>query len=328
MNKKSNVSSKKGFVSLTSLNAKLYKDHIKTNPCEVIFISMLLDFQSKNPTTIILYVFDPMRLPTRLYSFGPEQPSTSFRSHPWQVVQSMSRFPENLFLTHTQVTIGNIYDEVISQFNNYSPVSLSFTTVNIYTQVMPTPDDLSQPCECKGSDAGKCGEECQNRLMYVECEEDCAGINNCGNQIIRKGTNWPHYTIKQTQGRGFGVFATQVIPKDTFLGEYTGMVVTKTDYLKSNNGKNDYYGFDILGSGFYIDARQTGNYLKYINHSCTPNSETYRSAVDGYERIGFITSKDILPGEELTIKYDEMKSVPVFGSTKCLCDPNCPNYFI
>ncbi|CAB9523077.1 36 and H4 lysine-20 specific [Seminavis robusta] len=58
-----------------------------------------------------------------------------------------------------------------------------------------------------------------------------------------------------------------------------------------------------LSSGWYVDARETANMARFINHSCDPNCILWRFNVGGYMRDGIFALRDIQPGEFLSYDY-------------------------
>ena len=67
---------------------------------------------------------------------------------------------------------------------------------------------------------------------------------------------------------------------------------------------------------FYIDAKQEGNFTRYINHSCNANTEFELWEVEGLPVMCAITLTEITQGEEITIDY-----IQDFGHIgTCLCD--------
>lgn len=49
-----------------------------------------------------------------------------------------------------------------------------------------------------------------------------------------------------------------------------------------------------------IDAGLKGNNSRFINHSCEPNTEAQKWAVDGETCVGLFAVRDIHPDEEIT----------------------------
>lgn len=64
--------------------------------------------------------------------------------------------------------------------------------------------------------------------------------------------------------------------------------------------------------GFALDASRHGNELRYVNHSCAPN--TYLRIVG--HRVELYALRTILPGEELTCDYGETQHA---GAMPCRC---------
>ena len=88
--------------------------------------------------------------------------------------------------------------------------------------------------------------------------------------------------VKDSNIHGKGLFSTKKIKKDMVLGTYK---VTKT---KSPNAYTLWVGEKMLD--VICD-------FKYINHSEKPN-------VIYYDDLTIVSLRKIMPGEELTHKYD------------------------
>lgn len=75
-----------------------------------------------------------------------------------------------------------------------------------------------------------------------------------------------------------------------------------------------------FGDGRALDASVNPNELRYINHSCLPN--TYMRVC--FNRVEFYTLKEINKGEELTCNYGPTHHD---GQLKCECGaPNCKGF--
>ncbi len=116
---------------------------------------------------------------------------------------------------------------------------------------------------------------------------------------------------------GWGVFATERIPKNKRIIQYAGEKITHREsrereerYLR----RGKIWCFR-LSSRWVIDGSVGGNLARFINHSCEPNC--YAQVIDGV--IWLRASKTIEPGLELTYDYrtDGSKSIP------CRCRPGC-----
>ncbi len=103
---------------------------------------------------------------------------------------------------------------------------------------------------------------------------------------------------------GYGLFAENVIAKDSFIGQYTGLV------RQVNRRKADFNGYcmrfptKLFSWGYYvIDALHAGNELRFANHSDKPTMKPFCLVDRGLIHIGLFAARTIEPGEELTFNY-------------------------
>lgn len=60
--------------------------------------------------------------------------------------------------------------------------------------------------------------------------------------------------------------------------EYLGEMIKRSTYFKryciNNNAKKslNYYGIE-LPNGYILDSTKKGNFARFLNHSCQPNTE-------------------------------------------------------
>jgi len=104
---------------------------------------------------------------------------------------------------------------------------------------------------------------------------------------------------------GYGVFAAQNIPALCYIGEYVG-VIRKRRVRK--NRFNDYiFGHVIAGkeSSYVIDAKDQGNFSRFINHNDYPNLTSRWVVKDGLTHIILFSNKLILKDQQLTYDYGE-----------------------
>lgn len=105
----------------------------------------------------------------------------------------------------------------------------------------------------------------------------------------------PPYPLRVGKGSsGFGVFASQDIPKGRFIIEYWGKLVS--DKIADKVGGR--YLFD-LENGKVVLGGTRKNIARYINHGCRPNAEV---RITG-NRIFIYSTKRIKAGEELAYDY-------------------------
>ncbi len=102
---------------------------------------------------------------------------------------------------------------------------------------------------------------------------------------------------------GYGVFAETAIPELSYVGEYTG-VVRKRRWREDSS--NDYvFGYVIgpQGTPWVIDAKDKGNFTRFINHSYEPNVTSRWIIANGIGHVILFANRLILPGEQLTYDY-------------------------
>uniref|UniRef100_A0A8R1HTW3 SET domain-containing protein n=1 Tax=Caenorhabditis japonica TaxID=281687 RepID=A0A8R1HTW3_CAEJA len=124
---------------------------------------------------------------------------------------------------------------------------------------------------------------------------------------------------------GWGVRPCADIPAGTFIGEYTGELLDDTQ-ASERHDSTFLFETRVGSETFTIDAKYSGNYTRFINHSCSPNVKVANVSWDSEEsqlvHMCFFTDKLIKCGEELTIDYGESwwenKKFPCLcGSDEC-----------
>ncbi|HSX04045.1 MAG TPA: SET domain-containing protein [Rhabdochlamydiaceae bacterium] len=121
-------------------------------------------------------------------------------------------------------------------------------------------------------------------------------------QEIQKGSHpdliisWIGHTI------GYGVIAGENLPKGAFVGEYTG-VVRKRKRREENSYCFQYAIGDDWKTPFVIDAKEKGNYTRFINHTSKSNLEPISVYCAGAMHVILITLRQIAKGEQLCYDY-------------------------
>jgi SET domain-containing protein len=120
---------------------------------------------------------------------------------------------------------------------------------------------------------------------------------------------------------GWGVFATQSIPKNKRIIDYAGEKIPNRVSLKREARylKNGHIWCFKLNRLYVRDAAVGGNDARYINHACEPNCYTQ---VIG-DTIWIRAARNIRKGEELTYDY----STDGEGTIQCRCRPGCKTKF-
>ncbi|GAB0090847.1 Histone-lysine N-methyltransferase Set1-like [Sergentomyia squamirostris] len=194
------------------------------------------------------------------------------------------------------------------------------------------------PCDCRSESSQTrsrrlqrraigqttCGEDCINRIQKIECGSNCPSGNECLNQQIQK-KNYSDVEVFETERKGLGLRARKAIFEGDFIMEFVGEVLDKSEFDKrySQCSEEPNFYFLKLNNRNYIDATKTGNYSRFINHSCDPNAIFQAWIVNGLERIGVFATRKITCGEEITCDYqcddisDEQRQECQCESTNC-----------
>ena len=124
-------------------------------------------------------------------------------------------------------------------------------------------------------------------------------------------------TRRRSRIQGWGVYATQSIPKNTRIINYAGEKISNQESLKRERRylRRGHIWCFKLTIRTVIDAGVGGNMARYINHSCRPNC--YIEISKGV--IWIRASRTIRKGEELTYHYNTDGE----GLIKCRCHPKC-----
>lgn len=110
---------------------------------------------------------------------------------------------------------------------------------------------------------------------------------------------------------GLGMFATEAIPKNRRIVEYTGTKL-RNDFVEKMPGRPRYL-YD-LNSRYTIDGSPRSNLGRYANHSCRPNAEI----IEYRGRVWVKSKRAIQPGEEVTYNYGKAYFDEFIGKN-CRC---------
>jgi len=124
---------------------------------------------------------------------------------------------------------------------------------------------------------------------------------------------------KRSEIDGLGAFALQTILRHKKIGNLGGEIITLKEARK-RAAKKKRVAMVEFGDGRALDASINPNELRYVNHSCNPN--TYFRVC--YNRVEFYALKEIKEGEELTCNYGPTHHD---GKLKCKCgSEKCKGY--
>ncbi|HEX3142744.1 MAG TPA: SET domain-containing protein-lysine N-methyltransferase [Pyrinomonadaceae bacterium] len=118
-------------------------------------------------------------------------------------------------------------------------------------------------------------------------------------------------SIKKSPINGRGCFATRKFAKLKKIAEYAGERISDWEAMRRARGRRHLRICDVDGK-WSLDGAIGGNGTHYINHSCDPNA--FMKTLYGH--VLFFALRDIEPGEEITIDY-EQTLLP--DSRRCHC---------
>jgi SET domain-containing protein len=127
----------------------------------------------------------------------------------------------------------------------------------------------------------------------------------------------PRIVRRRSKLHGFGVFAAELITKNTRIIDYAGELVRNSACVD----REERYLRDGCIWVFRVnrrwsrDAAVGGNIARFINHACRPNC--WWEVVD--TTIWIRASRLIRPGEELTYDYATIGDHTI----PCRCRPGC-----
>lgn len=112
------------------------------------------------------------------------------------------------------------------------------------------------------------------------------------------------------RGAGIGCFAKTIIPAGTILGPYHGKYLT----MRQRNRVKDGTYIWKINEDLYVDAKnfKKNNPLRYVNGAKTKLQQSkincevkFFGASPSTMKVYYMTTRDILPGEELIISYGD-----------------------
>ena len=125
----------------------------------------------------------------------------------------------------------------------------------------------------------------------------------------------PGLAIKKSPIIGQGCFATVAFQQWRKIAEYAGERISNAE--AKHRGKRRILRICGIDDKWSLDGSRGGNGTHYVNHSCAPNAFT--RTLRGH--LIFFALRDIKPGEEITIDYEETLHS---DTKKCICGAsNC-----
>lgn len=105
---------------------------------------------------------------------------------------------------------------------------------------------------------------------------------------------------------GYGLFANNDFPGETFIGEFTGSIKILNRKHASPNAYCFHYPTRFWSWDYtLIDAQKGGNETRFINHSDRPNLKPLCLCEKNLLHIVFISNTNIQKGDQLTYNYGQ-----------------------
>lgn len=160
-------------------------------------------------------------------------------------------------------------------------------------------DELS----CTEKVLEKVKKRAQRKLMPLYSKKQNRWMLGLYGEKMRKRAFAPIYLQKVNPLIGYGVFAKENISSLSYIGEYTGELRKRRRFKDKGNDYIFGYMVGSFGTPWIIDAKDKGNFTRFINHSFYPNVSSRGVVLDGVYRVIFFANKAIKKGEQLTYDY-------------------------
>ena len=130
--------------------------------------------------------------------------------------------------------------------------------------------------------------------------------------LIEQKYEAPWYMQLVSERVGYGIFAAADFEDGDFIGEYTGIIHDEQSF-KALMPFDPNYSWNInppanyhnMTTKFYVDAKKSCNFARFINHSYNPNVKPVTIyAKDGWHII-YVACKSIKKDEQILVNYGE-----------------------
>lgn len=150
--------------------------------------------------------------------------------------------------------------------------------------IVPLSDPESRKCQT-------CGEQQADDPTENNC--------NCFSNLYgnTKAGFMPVQVYRTPNGRNNGLLACCAFERGAAVGEFVGQITSGLANMDVMVGQTDRAAYQIWQG-------KQGNYTRFVNHSCQPNSQFERFTWMGTQRI-VLVSKGIEAGEEITVDYSD-----------------------
>ncbi|KAI5204985.1 SET domain-containing protein [Aureobasidium subglaciale] len=217
-----------------------------------------------------------------------------YTGHPHDWVVSDHDDPVSLKQTYLQ------YDP------NFSFTHMDSSIVDSYAFGADDPRQITVHSHQAAHICTVCGEKQSEDVTESTC---CCFPNLFGSDQLPIA---PVQIFRTKNGRNNGLLACCPFERGVAIGEFTGLITKGLE------------GMDVMQAEaeqrYQIYQGREGNYTRFVNHSCRPNSQFQRFVWLGTQRI-ILVSRGIEAGQEITVDYSDAywRNLP----KTCLCQESC-----
>jgi SET domain-containing protein len=137
--------------------------------------------------------------------------------------------------------------------------------------------------------------------------------------MVINGSVYFDVVVGKSKIHGKGLYAKKTIPARRKIGSLSGETISKKAARKKARLNESIYIVE-LWNGKALDASVINNELKFINHSCRPN--TFMRTLGNH--VEFYALRSIKANEELTCNYGPTHHD---GKKECSCGaPGCKGF--
>lgn len=183
--------------------------------------------------------------------------------------------------------------------------------------IRPNRDPCECPCPCVVG-------ECANSCGLVECAPSCHWGDQCGNQRVHR-RDFAKTHVEKVGFKGFGLFTSARVGVGAVVGVYFGEVCHKRNARKrAKESRGEYLlAMQVGADMYYVDAEALGTSMRFVNHSCNPNTQWRVWEVGREPMLVLETLYSIQENEEVTVNYGRdywiPPGLPKDGGFHCLC---------
>lgn len=150
--------------------------------------------------------------------------------------------------------------------------------------------------------------DCYNSTYYLNNKEEFNNLTEKYDVAIRN-RNTANIYIGKSENKGYGLFTNNKLSIGEFIGVYIGIIKEEDEYVEyDESGYDTDYAWDFPDKieefpDLEINAKYSGNEMRFANHDQEPNLRVEHTIVDNMWYIFFLADREILKNEELTISY-------------------------